>query len=272
VNSTTRAFDRLAPQYDAIADGELFRIMREQTHKIFARWFRAGSRVLEIGCGTGLDTAFLVSQGARVVACDPSEEMVGRTLCRLASHGAAGANVMPCGLESVEMFLEALGEREPFDVILSNFGALNCVACLEALRSVVARVLRPGGAVLLGVMGRSCAMEAIYFTLTGRASLINRRRAFGAVSVPVAGVDVATYFHRTGDIAAALAPDLVLSAVTGIGVAIPPPYLERRWQTVPAFVRMPLTAIDSAIAPWPPFNRFGDHVLLQFVKRVPADG
>ncbi len=267
MNPTTTAFDRLASQYDTLADGELFRTMRRRTHEVFLRRFPRGCRVLEIGCGTGLDTAFLASRGVRVVACDPSEAMVGRTLSRLATSGDTGISVMPCGLESVEMFLEGLGEREPFDGILSNFGALNCVPCLEPLRALIGRVLRPGSAVLLGLMGRSCASEAIYFGLTGRMAEMHRRRASGVVCVNVAGVDVPTYFHRVKDVTATLGPDFTLEAITGIGVTIPPPYFEPRWQAFPAFVRAPLTALDSAISSWPPFNRLGDHVLLQFVYR-----
>lgn len=265
--STTLAFDRLAPQYDALADGELFRLMRRRTHAVFTRWFRAGYRVLEIGCGTGLDTAFLALQGIHVVACDPSESMAGRTLGRLASEGvSARAKVMPCGLENLAMFLDALGERQPFDGIVSNFGALNCVECLHPLSQLVSQALRPGGAVLLGLMGRHCAAEAIYFTLTGRRGQLSRRKADGAVRVPVGGVEVTTYFHRTSEVMAALAPELRLKAITGIGVAIPPPYLEPRWQTLPPFLRARIADVDAVLASCPPFNRLADHVMLQFVK------
>jgi SAM-dependent methyltransferase len=269
--STTLAFDRLAPQYDALADGELFRLMRHRTHTVFMQWFRPGFRVLEIGCGTGLDTAFLATHGIRVVACDPSEAMVGRTLSRLASEGAsAEATVMPCGLENLALFLDALGENEPFDGIVSNFGALNCVECLHPLSQVASKALRPGGAVLLGLIGRNCAAEAIYFTLTGRRDQIGRRRADGAVRVPVAGVDVVTYFHRTSEVMTVLSPELTLKAVTGIGVAIPPPYLETRWQTLPSFVRARVAGVDALLASCPPFNRLADHVMLQFVKNRTA--
>lgn len=270
---TTLAFDRLAPQYDALADGELFTLMRRRTHAAFRRWFRPDSRILEIGCGTGLDTAFLASQGIRVVACDPSEAMVGRALSRLANAGlGARVRVMPCGLENLAVFLDTFGEHEPFDGIVSNFGALNCVECLEPLSSLTTSSLRPSGAVLLGLIGRSCAIEAMYFLLTGRRRLIRRRRADGAVAVPIAGLDVQTFYHRNDDVAAALAPDLTLTAVTGIGVAIPPPYFELRWRTFPSFVRTTLAEVDGMIAAWPPFNRLGDHVLLQFVKRASSRG
>src|SRR5688500_1755244 len=175
MNATMLAFDRLASQYDAIAEGELFTLMRHRTHDVFLRWFQPGCRVLEIGCGTGLDTAFLASQGVRVVACDPSEAMVGRTLSRLASEGAsAQAQVMPCGLQNLAMFLEALSDREPFDGIVSNFGALNCVDRLDPLGQLASTVLRPGGAVLLGLMGRHCVVEATYFALSGRRDQLHR--------------------------------------------------------------------------------------------------
>jgi SAM-dependent methyltransferase len=271
--STTLAFDRLAPHYDALADGELFRLMRRRTHRIFLRWLRSGHRVLEIGCGTGLDTAFLASHGVRVVACDPSEAMVGRTLSRLAAadiegYASARATVMPCGLQNLEMFLDALGEHGPFDGIISNFGALNCVPCLEPLADLATTLLRPGGAVLLGLMGRHCAAEAIYFTFSGRRDQIGRRHADGEVRVPVAGVEVPTYFHRTNDVVNTLSRALQLKAIAGIGVALPPPYLEPRWQTLRPFVRASIASVDAMLTPWPPFNRLADHVLLQFVKPV----
>ena len=86
-SAATAAFDRLAPDYDSLTAGEIFQLLRRRTHATFARRFPAASRILEIGCGTGVDTSFLASRGAHVVACDPSEEMVSRSLRRLAREG-----------------------------------------------------------------------------------------------------------------------------------------------------------------------------------------
>jgi SAM-dependent methyltransferase len=262
------AFDRLAADYDALTGGEIFQLLRARTHEVFARCLPAGSRVLEIGCGTGPDTQFLASRGIRVVACDPSEEMVGRTLCRLSREGLEHhATAVPCGLEDLQAYLEALGLNGVFDGVISNFGALNCVPHLAPLAALVRRHLAPRGVVLLNLMTRVCALEAAYFTATRRPRLAGRRCAHGAVNVPVAGIDVPTYYHRVNDVCGALGHDLRLVAVHGIGIAIPPPYLESRWQTLPRGVRRVVTAVDRWLTPWPPFNRVGDHVLLHFAKQ-----
>lgn len=259
------AFDRLAAEYDTLTGGQIFRLLRARTHRAFARSFGDGARVLEIGCGTGQDTSFLASRCRHVVACDPSEEMVTRTLRRLAHEGLEGrVTVMPCGLQDLDGYLAALTPAERFDGIVSNFGALNCVRHLAPLGLAVRRHLRPGGVVLIGLMARLCAFEAVYFTLTRRARLATRRIASGAVAVNVAGIDVPTYYHRVRDVREALGADLELIAIEGVGVAIPPPYLESRWRALPGSVRSAVARVDGWIAPWPPFNRLGDHVLLQF--------
>jgi ubiquinone/menaquinone biosynthesis C-methylase UbiE len=266
--AATLAFDRLAPEYDTLADGEIFRLLRRRTHSAFARRFTGGSRVLEIGCGTGLDTLFMASQGLHVVACDPSEEMVSRSLRRLAHEGVGErVTVLPCGLHDLASFLDALAEPGGFDGIVSNFGALNCVEHLAPLGALARRYLRSGGVMMLGLMGRVCAVEALYFTATRRVRLAGRRLGTGASLVPVAGVDVPTFYHRIADVRATLGPELVLEGIEGIGVALPPPYLEARWQQLPRAFRGILTRVDALLAPWPPFNRVGDHVLLQFAKR-----
>src|SRR5687767_11288299 len=120
-------------------------------------------------------------------------------------------------------------------------------------------------------MSRTCALAVLYLTGTRRSALARRSRSGGRLGVPVGGVDVPTFYRRIADLRHAVGIDNALDRVEGIGVAIPPPYLEPRWKKLPATVRTVLASIDRAIAPWPPFNRIGDHVLLHFLKRSAAD-
>jgi SAM-dependent methyltransferase len=260
------AFDRLAPAYDALAAGEAFQLQRRQTHAAFERWIRPGFRVLEIGCGTGVDTEFLAKLGARLVACDPSDEMLSRTKRRLETAGLGDrAGILSCGLQDVPQFLDALDHAEGFDAIVSNFGALNCAPTLDPLGVIGRRHLRPGGAMAIGLMGRSCLWETLYFTARGdRASAARRRVA--SVNVPVAGIEVPTFYHRSRDVAAALGDQFTRDATIGVGVLVPPPYLEPRWQQLPHTVRRAAAAFDRVAGSLPLVNQLGDHTLTRWVK------
>jgi ubiquinone/menaquinone biosynthesis C-methylase UbiE len=267
VTTARLAFDRLAPAYDALALGDAFQCQRKQTHAAFAGWIRPGFRVLEIGCGTGVDTEFLAQLGARVIACDPSDEMLSRTKRRLETAGLGDrVGILSCGLQELPQFLAALDHAEGFDAVVSNFGALNCVPSLDALGVVGRRHLRAGGAMAIGLMGRTCLWETLYFTARGERAHAARRRA-ATVIVPVAGIDVPTFYHRTGEVAAALGDGFLRDAVIGIGVMVPPPYLETRWRQLPAAVRGGVAALDRLTGPWPIVNQLGDHTLSRWVKQ-----
>jgi 2-polyprenyl-3-methyl-5-hydroxy-6-metoxy-1,4-benzoquinol methylase len=53
-----------------------------ETRNLLLRHIPCGKRVLEIGCGSGRDAAFLLSKGFQVVAIDPSNKMVAAALQR----------------------------------------------------------------------------------------------------------------------------------------------------------------------------------------------
>ena len=108
--------------------------------------------------------------GVRVVACDPSEEMVSRTRRRLEAAGFGDrVGILSCGLQDLPQFLDALDHAEGFDAIVSNFGALNCAPSLDPLGAIGRRHLRAGGAMAIGLMGRACCGRRLYFIATRRS-------------------------------------------------------------------------------------------------------
>lgn len=98
-------------------------------------------RLLEIGAGTGQDSAFFASHGLDVVVTDLSPAMVARCLAK--------------GLDARVMDFAALDfEPDSFDAV----HAMNCLlhvpdAELPGVLAGIARVLRPGGLFFLGVYG-----------------------------------------------------------------------------------------------------------------------
>jgi|WetSurMetagenome_2_1015567.scaffolds.fasta_scaffold41135_2 arsenite methyltransferase len=102
---------------------------------------RKGERVLDIGCGCGVDSfvaALQVGPEGQVVGLDLSVEML---------EWALQAKT-PSSLKNIS-FYEGSAESLPFedasfDLVISN-GALNLVPDKESAFREIARVLRPGG-------------------------------------------------------------------------------------------------------------------------------
>jgi len=107
---------------------------------------RPGTRVLEIGCGTGALTAEMVARGAHVTAVDQNPAMLEQARARLAD---APAGVVTWR-EHTAAEIDAL-PAESFDAVAASF-------CLSEMsgseRAFVlrhaARILRPGGVLAVG--------------------------------------------------------------------------------------------------------------------------
>jgi ubiquinone/menaquinone biosynthesis C-methylase UbiE len=145
------AFDQLASTYDvAWTNSTRGRAQRNAVWREIDGLFRAGDRVLDLGCGTGEDALHLDSRGVRVHAIDASPEMVRTAQAR-------GVNAEVLRIEDLDQLDGA------YDGAISNFGALNCVADLPAVGASLARLIRPGGWLAICLMPRLCWTEILRF-------------------------------------------------------------------------------------------------------------
>jgi ubiquinone/menaquinone biosynthesis C-methylase UbiE len=127
------AYDRWSRQYDddrnATRDLDAF-VLRQVPLQL------AGARVLEVGCGTGKNSAWLVSQVRELIALDFSAGMLDVARRRVRSDAARFVEhditrPWPVGAESV-------------DVVVGNL-VLEHVRELASVFAEAARVLRAGG-------------------------------------------------------------------------------------------------------------------------------
>lgn len=100
---------------------------------------RAGQRVLDVGCGTGVVALTAARKGAQVCALDLSPVLI--------EHGKRHAALAGVDIQFKEGDIEALPyEDASFDIVLSQFGHMFAprpdVAVSEMLR-----VLKPGGTI-----------------------------------------------------------------------------------------------------------------------------
>jgi SAM-dependent methyltransferase len=105
-----------------------------------------GKRLLEVGCGVGLDLVRFAQHGARVTGIDLAEVSIKLAKKNLALHGVTGDLQIMDG-EHLQF------EDECFDVAYAH-GVLQYTAEAERMIQEIRRVLRPGGQAILMVYNR----------------------------------------------------------------------------------------------------------------------
>ncbi len=103
-------------------------------------------RALDIGCGPGHTTAALAARTGEALGVDFASPMVERATARFGGRPGVGF-----ALDDAE----ALGQPDAaFDLVSCSFGLMYCYDANAAMAEM-ARVLRPGGRLLLVVWGRA---------------------------------------------------------------------------------------------------------------------
>jgi SAM-dependent methyltransferase len=226
------------------------------------RVFRAGQRILELNCGTGIDAVHLAERGVRVLACDLSPRMI-----ELGRERVKAANLQDCvdlRVLSTEN-IGALFAEGPFDGVFSNFSGLNCVEDLSEVARNLAPLLKSGAPAVLCMMGRLVPWEIAWFLAHGdpRKALRRLRRA-GAHGLETGQVKVQC--PSVKEVADQLAPEFSLKTRQGIGILVPPSYMEHWARRFPR-VTQALARGDRVLGRMPVLRGMGDCVLMNFERR-----
>jgi SAM-dependent methyltransferase len=255
-------FDGIAAEYDAIfTDSRIGHAQRSAVWAELAGAFHPGDRILEVGCGTGVDACFLAERGVSVVACDSSREMIrvaqGRACNRLCFFRNAAVTFRQCAAEQLGRFSSYL----PFDGAFSNFGVLNCIADLRQFAQTLAPLLKPSARVLLCLMGPCCAWEFIWLACHGDLKRATRRLRGSRTIATVGAGTVNVHYPTLRALRRAFRPEFCLRAVKGIGVAVPPTYFSPLVNRFPRVLDA-AALLDRALARCPGIQILADHILL----------
>lgn len=260
LSAAAQAFDAVAARFDArFGAWRSVAAQRNAVRTELLDAFAPDSRLLEIGGGTGEDAVWLVERGRDVLLTDASPTMVEMARSKLASHGASARVVAAEDLAH-------LGTAR-FDGAFSNFAALNCVVDLAPVATALARLVRPGGRVVLVLFGVVVPGEWIVELCRRNWRAIFRRAARGDVTARLGGKEFTIRYHRRVDVERAFQPHFRLVGRRGIGVFVPPsaaePWISNHPRLLSALDRLD-RASSRALAP------FGDHVLYRF-ERMPSE-
>lgn len=261
------AFDALADEFDTrFGAWHSVAAQRRAVRRTLLRAFPPHSRLLELAGGTGEDALFLAERGRQVVLTDGAPAMVARARDKARKSGLGDlvrAEVIAC--EDLAARVDTLLRgRPPFDGAFSNFAGLNCVADLTHVGAALARLVRPGGTVVLVMFGAFPIGEFVTQLLFRRdLDAAFRRRQGGPVVASIGGRRFSVRYPTVRRVARELGPRFRLRAVRGIGISVPPSAAEPAISRFPRLVRA-LELADRVLER--PLAVLGDHILLRFVR------
>ena len=256
------AFDEFAPTYDADFSGTTTGIwLREAVWSALEPFVKAGMSVLDLGCGTGEDAMWFARNGCEVTAADGSPAMLEQVAAKAARlHLTQHVETIRIDLNA----LEAAPPGLPFDLVLSNFGAINCIDDLVSFGRRLENWVKPDGVVALVFMGRFCAWESAYYL--ARFDRSAARRWTGRATAAVGSRRVTVRYWSKNDIVRALGPSFLVLAVRGIGTFLPPSYLFHWVDRRPRLSRTLARWERCAAHQWP-LSRMADHMAVILRRR-----
>jgi ubiquinone/menaquinone biosynthesis C-methylase UbiE len=246
-------FDGIAEQYDELFTNSVIgRAQRQAVWRELQRLLTPGQRVLEINCGTGVDAVFMANRGVTVDAYDASPVMIEVAKRRQGSNAAITFRVKA---------IEHLGRVDGhYDGALSNFGGLNCVRDLAPVAAQFRRLVRPGGFFLVCLAARFCAWELAWHAARGEFGTAIRRLS-GEAEGRLGETVFRVCYPTAAKLARTFAPDFRIVRRRGIGVLVPPTYLEPWARRHPRALATAAT-LDRVLSILPLVRAAADHVLL----------
>jgi ubiquinone/menaquinone biosynthesis C-methylase UbiE len=168
--SAATVYEQVSARYDADAGGGLFATDEPVVAEYLAS--REPGVALDAACGTGRFAEFLASRGHRVIGVDSSPDMLALARQRVpeAKFHIAGLDRLPLPDDSVDVIVCAL--------------ALEHVARLDPVLAEFARVLRPGGDLVI---------SDVHHELVTRGSVMTARGPAGEPLI------APSYRHQLGD-------------------------------------------------------------------------
>jgi SAM-dependent methyltransferase len=254
--SIADAYDAMATGYDQKLerDGWMRRLLWRRFDRLFAR----GHRVLDVGCGTGIDTIHLAGGGVRVTAIDASPGMIAAL--RAKADDRFGDAAPDCHIGEINEVLAGL--TGPFDGGVSSFAALNTVA-LDRFAVEAGRLVRPGGHLVCHLLSPGYhrgPLERLLMSAQGR-----RGTGPAQVSVRLGGQPIAlTNLHPLEVYERFFSAAFELRDRHGLGLIVGPTI--ERWTSGPLLDL--LGAADAWLGGIAPFLAVGRFFLLDLKRRT----
>jgi SAM-dependent methyltransferase len=265
------AFDATAAAYDEdFTHTRLGRWLRDEVHAELRPHITAGSRILELGGGTGEDAVTYAGWGARVTVVDASASMleVARQKRDAAPPPVRERVILLHGDLDAPLPPE-VGTGAPYDLIVANFGVINCVRRRDRLFVRLAPLIADTGRMALVPMSPWCPWEITWHLARGRPRDAFRRLRRRARAHVGGGGTIEVTYPGMRRLARDAAPAFRLVRTVGIGALLPPTYLSPLVDRHPGLYDR-IRAIEVRVHGRPGFRSWNDHTLAWFERAKAA--
>lgn len=253
-------FDSSAETYDgAFTHSQIGMLQRNRVYKYLLPLLNKHINLLEINCGTGHD-AITVSKFVKTVyATDVSQKMI-----EVAEQKNKNQNVK---FDCLDLRLLPHKLNMNYDVLLSNFGGLNCLSA-EEIKNFANQIhthLAPKSKLVLVVMGEKCFIENAWFLLKKDKRLF-RRNTVNGVPTTIEGVDFLTYYYSPKELSKFFAQHFIVKKTRPIGFLIPPSYLESFFLNKKMLLKF-LNFAEKFLGNFSFLSNYADHFVMVLEKK-----
>lgn len=260
-------FDILADTYDLnFTHSAIGQLQREQVRRsltLLLKSYPNPINILEINCGTGEDAMELSRAGHIVTATDGSPMMIKKATAKAYQAGVKNICFEVCRFD--ELHDRFHGYK--FDIVISNFGGLNCIDSREmkTLAQQMHSLLQDHGKLFFVIMGRSCVWEMLYFLSKGKpASAFRRKRKSvlfraGQATMPV-------FYYSPSHLKKIFKSMYTYCTSAPVGLFIPPSYLERTFENRQRWLNN-LARLEKRCSKYAFFSNLADHFCIVFQKK-----
>jgi ubiquinone/menaquinone biosynthesis C-methylase UbiE len=220
-NPATDAFSRQAIVFDKLYSGNLLsEYMRSKFREELMEHLGPDSNILELNCGTGMDSIYFAEKGFDITATDLADGMLNQLSLKADRLKLDNFHMMKLDFED----LSPLGDRR-FSHIYSNFSGMNCSPRLDSILLSFRKYLKPGGKVTLALMPKYCPWEWLMI-LKGKFSTAFRRFHKNGTNAHIEGLFFKCYYYNPSFVKRLVSKEYKILSAKGICVTVPPPFIE----------------------------------------------
>lgn len=255
------AFSKQSVSFDSIYENNPITLwMRDRVRREVLSFLKPDDHILELNCGTGIDSVFFAQKGYSVFATDNAEGMLQKLAGKIELNALQDRiTAQKCSFNDLSQL-----QGHQFNYIFSNFGGLNCTNGLAKVLKDMDQLLAPGGYFTFVIMPKACPWELLA-ALKGRFKTALRRFKRDGTVAHIEGAYFKCYYYNPAYVRKHVKVSYTLCSLRGLGSFVPPPFMDHFPGKYPKLFSM-LEKIESRVCSIYPFNTWCDQYVITMQK------